>query len=427
MTDGLGLGDAYDATSGRIKGQGGGKARLGMATLMWVSYAERPLKVDELCYALAVEIRSSNLNSDSVPSIRTLLACCQGLVAVDREASVVRLIHFTFQEYLRVRPELFGRAHAAMSETCLSYLNSPQVKALSASPSPDLQETPFLEYSSLYWGMHARRVLSGPAKLLALRLFEDYNHHISIKILLKSQRLYSHLVSFDKPSLFTGLHCTSVFGVVEMVASFVRVESYDINRKDCVGNTPLVWADLEGHEGVVEVLLGRDDVDPNKPDRYGQTPISCAAMNGHEGVVRTLLEQDDVDPNEPDSDNRTPLLWASSNGHGEVAKILLERSDISPDKPDILGRGPLQWAALNKHKELAKMLRDRGKVNPDKPDGSSPAPLWRAAQPYNPGAVAQPQFRGPPMWLAFFQLWILFPYLLFLYFSGISFFLFLSL
>ena len=34
MTDGLGLGDAYGATLSRIKGQGGRKPKLGIATLM---------------------------------------------------------------------------------------------------------------------------------------------------------------------------------------------------------------------------------------------------------------------------------------------------------------------------------------------------------------------------------------------------------
>jgi len=151
MTDGLGLESAYGESLGRIKGQGGARAGLGMAALMWITHSERPLKVVELCHALAVEIGSPNLNDDDVPSIGTLLTCCQGLVAVDKEASTVRLIHFTLQEYLRTHPELFGTAHATIAETCLSYLNSQQVRALSTSPSPDLQGTPFLEYSSLYW------------------------------------------------------------------------------------------------------------------------------------------------------------------------------------------------------------------------------------------------------------------------------------
>src|SRR5437588_589970 len=166
MTDGLGLEDVYGATLGRIKGQGGEKARLGISALMWISHSERPLKPDELCHALAVEIGSPNLNPDNVPSIGTVLACCHGLVVVDKEASTVRLIHFTLQEYLRAHPELFGTAHSSMAETCLSYLNSQQVKALSTSPSPDLRSKPFLEYCSLYWGVHAKRNLSDCAKFL---------------------------------------------------------------------------------------------------------------------------------------------------------------------------------------------------------------------------------------------------------------------
>ena len=97
MTNGLGLGDAYDATLGRVKREGGEKARLGMATLMWVSYSQRPLKVDELCHALSVEIGSPNLDDGNIPSIGLLLDCCQGLIAVDKETSTVRLAHFTLQ------------------------------------------------------------------------------------------------------------------------------------------------------------------------------------------------------------------------------------------------------------------------------------------------------------------------------------------
>jgi len=140
-----------------------------MDALMWISHAERPLKPDELCHALAVERGSLDVNADNVPSIGTLLLCCQGLVVMDKEASTVRLIHFTLQEYLKAHVEFFGAAHATMAETCLSYLNSQQVKALSASSSPDLPSTPFLEYSSVYWGVHAKRGLSNRAEHSYLR------------------------------------------------------------------------------------------------------------------------------------------------------------------------------------------------------------------------------------------------------------------
>jgi len=330
MTDGLGLGHAYGATLDRIKGQGGEKARLGMAALMWISHAERPLKADELLYALAIEIGSPDLNSDNIPSIGTLLVCCQGLIVIDKEASTVRFIHFTLEEYLRAHPQLFSTAHSTIAETCLSYLNLQQVKALSTTPSPDLQSPPFLEYYSLYWGTHAKRDLSDRAKLLALKLFGDYKNHISGKILLNERTRYQYYVNLEKLSLFSGLHCASIFGIDEIAAGLIDVEGCDINQSDRDGHTPLVWAAWNGHEGVVRILLRRDDVNPEKPGHFGQSPLCHAARNGHKGVVKILLGRDDVNPNKPDHKGRTPLSWAIQKGHTGPVALLQPLASTTP-------------------------------------------------------------------------------------------------
>ena len=154
MTDGSELGDVYGATIERIKAQAGDKSRLGMVALMWISHAERPLQADELCHALAVKLGSTDFNANNAPSISTLVSCCQGLITVDKEASTVRLIHFTLQEYLLAHPDIFSRPHAAMAEICLTYLNSRQIRAISNAPFEDEWRTPFLEYCSVYWGVH---------------------------------------------------------------------------------------------------------------------------------------------------------------------------------------------------------------------------------------------------------------------------------
>jgi len=146
MTDGLELGDVYGATIERIKAQDEGKRRLGVAALMWVSYAQRPLSADELCHALAVEPGAKYFNAGNVPSISTLVGCCQGLIAVDKETSTVRLIHPTVKEYLPIRNCIFSYPHDEMVGVCSAYPNSEQIKAPSTGPSAVFHNQAFLEY-----------------------------------------------------------------------------------------------------------------------------------------------------------------------------------------------------------------------------------------------------------------------------------------
>ena len=84
MTNGLELGDVYGTTIERIKAQDGDKSRLGMTALMWISHAERPLQADELCHALAVQLGYTDFDAGNIPSIQTLVNCCQGLITIDK-------------------------------------------------------------------------------------------------------------------------------------------------------------------------------------------------------------------------------------------------------------------------------------------------------------------------------------------------------
>ena len=184
IADGSELGGVYGAAIARIKAQDGDKSRLGMAALVWISHAERPLLANELCHALAVELGSTDFNIDNVPSVSTLVSCCQGLIAIDKEASTVRLVHFTLQEYLSGHPDIFSKPHSAMAEIYLTYLSSKQVKALSTRLSPGTWTMPFLEYCSVYWGVHAKREISDCARSLALELLKGNYHRISTQFLL---------------------------------------------------------------------------------------------------------------------------------------------------------------------------------------------------------------------------------------------------
>ena len=389
VTKGDRLDGVYTATLSRIKAQQGSRSKLGMDVLMWVSHAERPLHVDELCHALGVE-GSIDLDARKVPTIETLLACSLGLITVEKPSSTVRLIHCTLQEHLSNNTNLFPNPHSRIAEICLTYLNSRNIRGISPALRSVPPAAPFVEYASCYWGTHARLETTENVKTLALRLLHRYDKHISSKLLLLHGVRAEELPfgGYGTPRGFTGLHGAAYFGCLEIAVALLEMKQGDVQATDFHGNTAIAWASRRGHEMVVRALLERSNVNSDSPrTEYGSAPLLWAAENGHEGVVRILLEQNHVNPNNPDKCGRTPLLWASKNGHEGVVKTLLERSDINPDKPDGYRQTPLSLASKQGHEGVVRMLLKRNDISPDKRDSFRMTPLLWASENGHEGVV----------------------------------------
>ena len=353
---------------------------------MWVSHAERPLRIDELCHALAVDPQSTDMDPENIPPRDTVIGSCLGLAVVDAETSTVRLIHYTLQEYLSCHG-IFPDAHKTLGHACLVYLNYGQIKGLPANEVSNLGDMPFLTYSSSYWGSHAKFELSDRAKSLAQELLNLAGDHISATL------LFEQIGSFHSCSLphhsWPSLHCVSYFGIIELVAGLIEREGCNINQRDCMGFTALMWAAQQGNEGVVRLLLARDDINPDQPNDKYQTPLWGASDNGHEAVVKLLLSRNNVNPDKQDTDGKTPLWCASYYGHDGVVELLLARNDVNPDKPNNEGRTPLSNASQNGHEGVVKLLLARNDVNPDKPDNDGRTPLWVASYSGHEGVVKQ--------------------------------------
>ena len=347
MTKGEGLGDAYTATLSRIRAQPRNCSKLGMDVLMWVSHAEQPLRVDELCHALGVE-GSIDLDIDNIPAIEIALACSLGLVTVEKSSSSVRLVHYTLQEYLSHNPSLFLKPHSMIAEVCLTYLNFPHVKDFSPALRCVPPTAPFVEYASCYWGAHTRLETTENVKTLVLELLDGYDKHISSKIvLLRGMR--DEEQPFDRediPRGFTGLHGAAYFGCAKIIVALLETRKGDVEASDFHGNTAISWAARRGHEGVVRALLVWCDANPDTPDtKYGRTPLWWAAQNGREGVVRALLEQKDVNLKKADKWSKTPLYRAVAYGHDGVVRILLEGGRADPNTANtVFGQTLLSWA-----------------------------------------------------------------------------------
>ena len=298
-TTGVDLESVYTQTLQRIREQKGDRSRLGIEVLMWISHAERPLTIGELCHALAVEIGTTNLNPENICPQDIVLRSCLGLVVIDSRASTVRLIHYTLQEYLR-HPDILPTAHQTLARTCLAYLNYDHIKALPADNIPNLRDMSLLEYSSLNWGIHAREGLSDDTRSLAPELLSRFDIHISSTLLFNRVYPLSYYTGFIAIPRFIGLHCASCFGIVEVVEALIKTEGCDIDQQDSEGFTALMWAARNGKEGVVGLLLAKHYVNPNIADRHGRTPLGWASYLGHAGVARLLLARDDINPDKPD-------------------------------------------------------------------------------------------------------------------------------
>jgi len=219
MTKGEGLGDAYTATLSRMCGQQRSRSKLGMQVLMWVSHAERPLHVDELCHGVEGSI---DLDIRNIPAMETLLACSLGLVTVEKSSSTLRLVHYTLQEHLSNNPNLFHKPHSMIAEVCLTYLNFRHVRGFSPTLRSVSPTAPFVEYASCYWGTHAKFETTENVKNLALKLLSGYEMHISSKmVLLRGVRAEERpLDRGETPKGFTGLHGAAYFGCLEVTVAF---------------------------------------------------------------------------------------------------------------------------------------------------------------------------------------------------------------
>jgi len=355
-TTGVDLDSVYTPTLQRIKDQKGSRSRLGMEVLMWASHAQRPLSIDELCHVLAVDIDSTDLNSENITSEDTVLKSCLGLAVVDSETLTVGLAHYTLQEYLS-QPGVLPNAHRTLGQRCLTYLNYDKVKGLPADNVSNLEDTPFLEYASLHWGDHAKMELSDGSKSLSLKLLSEYDDHISSHILFNEIH-NPYLYPFTHRP-FPGLHCAAHFGIDEVVTTLIEMEGYNINRGDSRGFTPLMHAAWRGNQRTVALLLTRDGINPDKSDNDGATPLSGASSKGNEEVVKLLLARGDVKPNTPDNYGRTPIWYASDLGNEGVVRLLLARGDIDPDKPDNDCKTPLDIASEGERWQIEELLESR--------------------------------------------------------------------
>ncbi|KAJ6548632.1 hypothetical protein B0H19DRAFT_1299486, partial [Mycena capillaripes] len=114
---------SYDDAMKEIDEQDEEEKQLAYSTLTWVANAKRPLTTSELQTALAIKPNTKSLNIEDIVPMDIILPVCAGLVIVDEQLSVVRLVHYTTQEYLdSIQAQRFPNAQTEITYSLLTYL-----------------------------------------------------------------------------------------------------------------------------------------------------------------------------------------------------------------------------------------------------------------------------------------------------------------
>ncbi|KAI9768507.1 MAG: hypothetical protein M1839_004029 [Geoglossum umbratile] len=339
------LSQAYDKAIKRIESQLPGASLLAKSVLSWISYAERPLTTEELCNALAVELGEEELDPDNIPDVEDLVSVCAGLVTVDQESNIIRLVHYTAQEYFgQIREEWNPRAQLDIASTCLTYLSFSTFRCGVCPTNEDfesrLKQNAFLDYAARHWGHHTLTV-------------QD-------EVMSTSTHKYGKYTQ-SYPRETTGLHLTAQFGLLCLTRRLLSILGGDIaisiDSRDSHGETPLLLAVAYGRNVVVKLLLDKGAGVNAQGGEYGNA-LYMASSGGHEQIVKLLLDKG-ANVNARGGWYGDPLQAASSGGHEQIVKLLLNKgADVNAQGGEY--SNALQSASYGGYEQIVKLLLDKG-------------------------------------------------------------------
>jgi ankyrin repeat protein len=361
-----GLNATYEQAMQRIESQGKGAPDLAKRTLSWIIHSTRPLSTLELIHALAVRADMPKLDEEYIPGIDRLQSICVGLITVDEQSGIVRLVHYTAQVYLELEQTQqlwFPDAQRQISQACVSYLSLDAFDTGFCNTDQDfearLQHNPFYDYAARNWGHHVHAA-PPDLQISVLRFLEDETKVASsnqaMMVAHKSTKGdYSQVV----PKQVTGVHLAAWFGLAEITNALLK-RGYLFDCKDTNGSTPMARAAARGHAMVVKLLLATAAVDPNSQDKYNATPLLWAAKGGHEDVVQVLLAEATIEPDLKDCDGVTPLQDAADEGCVGTVKLLLGAAGVDINSKNRFGETTLLRAASKGHEEVVELLLAAG-------------------------------------------------------------------
>ena len=354
---------AYREALQRIEGQLDNDRELAKRVLSWITFTKRPLITAEICCVLAVEPDKAEIDPEKVYDSEDLVSVCAGLVVIDYKSGVIRLVHYTTQEYFERTGDAWnpgGQLHITIA--CLTYLSFTTFQSGSCSTDKEfeerLQQYPFLDYAAKHWGHHAR-IVEVDVTDLAYKLLQG--GLLSSAIQVVGAPNYKYEGYSTRYIRMTALHYIAQFGLAgiteRVLAAVHEPVTKAINAKDSRGNSPLSTAAWNGYGEMTKTLLDNGaDVNAQGGD-YGNA-LQAASAGGREQVVKILLDEG-AEVNAQGGYYGNVLQAASATGREQVVKILLDEGAEVNAQSGYYGNA-LQAASCKGYEQVVKILLDEG-------------------------------------------------------------------
>lgn len=408
-----------------------------LKVLKWVSFATRPLHIEELREAVAFNLDDTMWDAGRIPQKDFVIGCCSNLVVMDRIDNCVRFAHSSVRQFLEKGREkpleercIQGyppttQGDLECGELCVAYLSFSNfglqlskplnevatvtipkpvlfarevlgfgpgsrllrltgsqkntshlpIRKIRTVSSPDQSQYKFLDYAVTNWAFQTKQIYSeSPVWEKFERLATCFNETWNFHPWIPSGRSYlSHL---------HGLFGWAVKEQHRPLLSIAQAAGPDLRR---VCDLPLIGENLTalqlasklGYESIVQVLI--DFCKVNLADRNRYTALHHAASNGHVEICRLLSCAKGVNVDALSEDRCTPLWLAACNGHDEVVSFLLNnKADIEATSSHFR-QTPLSRAAQNGHYVVVELLLRNGADLMSEGLGRR-IPLWFAAE-----------------------------------------------
>lgn len=258
----------------------------------WLLYAQEELTLD----ALVVAIKKKQVSIDRI------LAICRGFVYFDGQSKVIRVVHHSVQEFLRLQQALqVDKAQELLAMSCLSICQDPPGEDVTKLKPSDR----FYDYAALYYGNHCYAAQSSDQHELLFDELEDFlfgsdSPYSPARLWLDSVKTAYDSLPNEHPQktameLVSAEECAPLFvictfGLTKVLQRHPWPVDFDWDQQNDYGHTALYAACYNGHTDVAAFLIDRGASVNIQCGRLGSA-LHCAAFRGKFDIVKMLIDR----------------------------------------------------------------------------------------------------------------------------------------